>query len=284
MTTPKSINKIPTWFKLSNYSSAKDLTNQQWANQLMYRATLIFIIEGYISYPSKKMELLLCIRSSGNQMTALDLVNKIQEEGIVIDADLMYRTVEDYDHGQYLSFENPIIRPTSVEDIINSGGLLKKTMLSKTVLEENLSEPYDKIRLLNEVEHQHINDHFHLTILNTITCLQFDLCVPDSQIIAELIKFLPLYRKYLGISPYTNKASAANIQKLIDYQPLPSLDLHIWELYNKKKIRRKKIFKTLFPFIDDINKIKKYNQLASIVKPNAFKAINKAFISMLICT
>ena len=256
----KFTTEIPEWFDLGNYKDVNKLTAQQWRKHLECRFCLINLV----TTDSRKNEscsidfdLLDNIRATGMPNSIYDLYD--------------YSTSRAFDNSRahyFPEIKNYAVRPLTMIEIACAGeDLLEPLMEGKIKVpdiysNDMLSMPFDI----------YMNKHSDDRNRDTFAYLAIDLMLPISDIVSELKKFIPEYRKLLDIIPITLIPSESTIGKLASYKILPYLDLYIWELEKKLKIKRSRYAGALFPdhMYGEVD-------LDQIVKPFAMKAIELSF-------
>ena len=260
----KLTTEIPEWFNLGNYKDVNKLTAQQWRKHLECRFCLIALVitesRNNESY-SMEFDLLDNIRATGMPSSIYDLYD--------------YSEYSAFDSGRdhyYSEIKNYAVRPLTMIEVACSGDdLVEPLMKDKIKVPDIYSK--DPLRMPFDIYRKKCEDDPNQ---ETFAYLTIDLKLPISDIVSELKKFIPEYRKRLGIVPITIIPSESTIGKLAAYKVLPYLDLYIWELENELKIKRSRYAGALFPdhMYGEID-------LDQIVKPFAMKVIELSFLSML---
>jgi hypothetical protein len=249
---------IPDWFNLNKYVNSGNLTNKQWRQQLECRFCLLHNLAAV----------------APDQAEIFEPLNETRLFGI---PDSVYK---DYDYtdtinkevSTYSEIKHYAIRPLRMIEIACDGeGLLGPLMKGELQIpdaysEDSLSMPFDIYRKGTEDDSSKI----------TLAYLAVDLRLPISDLIHEFKNFVPEYRRKLGIEHNPLIPSDSTIGKLTNYKILAFLDLYIWELENKKRIKRSRYAGALFP--DNM-----YGEidLDQIIKPFAFKVLDLSFLSRL---
>ena len=249
---------IPDWFDLNNYTASNTLTNKQWRHQLTCRFLLLYQVTEKDDFDSD----------------VYDTLKEIRLKGIPNSIDIIHDDTEiaNSDRAPYSEIKHYAIRPLTLGHIAFNGrdlwGPLLKDKLK--VPDEYLDDPW--VMPFDIYRKDHDDDPGDATL----AYLVIDLKLPLSDIVTEVKKFIPDYRKLLGVNPNSMVPSDSTIGKLTNYKILAFLDLYIWELENKKRIKKSRSAGALFPdhMYGEID-------LDQIIKPFAMKVLDISFLSRL---
>ena len=174
---------IPDWFDLNNYRATNKLTHKQWRHQFESRFCFLYQVTAEAEINSLDYGILEEVRIKGTPKsihTAHDYTELVNSG----------RTF-------YSEIKNYAIRPLSILNIAFDG--------------KGLFEPLTKNKI--KVPDEYIDNHFDMPFdiyrkdheddpnRETLAYLVIDLKLPISDIVTEVKKFIPEYRKLLGINP-----------------------------------------------------------------------------------
>lgn len=262
----KRVETIPSWFNVENYQNCSGLSLSDWYRQLYYRFDALLNLE-FDNSLEASADVIREIRRIGLPDTAWHERHSPPPEETFL-SDEAKQTRRKYNHYRDLKF-GPV-SPLSHQWMAVAGGVTSEHFMELLKEENNervgsimCGEPWD----IFAQEKEKLEARAHVVL---------DMTQPDTEIIEQFKKFLPEYRKFLGLEPVKKKPTDATLQKLVTYKILAFLDLYIWELENNIKIKRSVMALTLYPdgLVGDMG-------ITQTVEPYALDVASEPFLRML---
>lgn len=227
METIKTINDLPSWFSLDNYKNL-DSSEESLFSLIAEREVRSHILEGGASFTMLEA----CMTSIRKSVMARDGSISIPGNNVSWKNDYPRPSIKETPTcNEYLP-NGKTVQPFSIIDIYQMG-LEADVFLNNMSADEDCGKSYDSIA--------------RLPAGGTTLSLSINLHLPDYQIIEELKKLLPQYRKLLKSPNPQKQYKQSDLSKILSYNILPLADLILWAKAENKTITLSVLAVSLFP-------------------------------------